>query len=128
MRRAIFIVILSLAAISITGCRSVRYIPVTTVARDTVFTQSVRRDSIVRSDSVFIVQRRDTLLIREIRNEFRDRIIRDTVYRASRDTVPQIVEVERPKSLVDKVTGGLQWLAVIMALILATCAIFRARK
>lgn len=78
-------------------------IPVETVHADTVRITQLQRDSIfvgsVQHDSVALTQRGDTILIDRWHTltltEYRDRLLHDTTYVATHDTVPRIVEVEK---------------------------------
>lgn len=95
------IIILSL--VLLTGCRTVKYVPMETVRTDTVYQKQVERDSIMLHDSVYIREwmRGDTVYVDRTRwrTEYRDRYLCDTVYESSTDSVavPYPVEKELTK-------------------------------
>ena len=76
------------------SCRQVKYVPVETVQRDSIYLQQVRRDSIVRYDSVYVRDRGDTVTVVKYRYLYRDRWRTDTLLRTRsrsvQDTVPTV--------------------------------------
>ena len=77
------------------GCTSTCYVPVETVRVDSVFIAKVERDSVYERDSVFVAVKADTVFKTSLKYVYRDRIVRDTVNVLRRDTVAQVVEVEK---------------------------------
>ena len=78
------------------GCRSVEYIPVETVRRDTVAVVRERADTLVRLDSIHVKEKGDTVWMEKYRTVWRDRRVADTVYLSWADTVAVPVPVEQP--------------------------------
>lgn len=78
------------------SCRQVKYVPVETVQRDSIYLQQVRRDSIVRYDSVYVRDRGDTVTVVKYRYLYRDRWRTDTLYVNRTDTVSVPYPVEKP--------------------------------
>ncbi len=77
------------------ACQTVRYVPVETVRTDTLYQKVVQRDSIHVHDSVTIREKGDTVMIEHWRTQWRDRLLRDTVYRSRIDTIQVPYPVER---------------------------------
>lgn len=94
MRYFLFI----LLALSVAGCTSTRVVPVETVRVDSVYLAKVERDSIFVRDSVLVVVRGDTVFKTDLKYVYRDRVVRDTVFRLKCDTVTTVVEVEKALS------------------------------
>ena len=87
-------VALFLAAM-LSGCRTIKYVPVETVRTDTLYQKVVQRDSIHVHDSVTIREKGDTVMIEHWRTQWRDRLLRDTVYRSRIDTIQVPYPVEK---------------------------------
>ena len=78
------------------GCRSVEYVPVETVRRDTVAVIQVRADTFVRIDSIHVREKGDTVWMERYRTVWRDRWRADTVFISRADSVQVPVPVEKP--------------------------------
>lgn len=84
------IIIVLLAAVTLTACKTrERVVTVEKVRTDTAYVSRIERDSIfieqLRHDSVLVRERGDTVFIEkwhtQYRDRWRDRVVRDTVYR-----------------------------------------------
>ena len=91
------VVLLFLGAL-FSGCQTIRYVPVETVRTDTLYQKVLQRDSIHIHDSVTIREKGDTVMIEHWRTQWRDRVLRDTVYRSRTDSVQVPYPVERQLS------------------------------
>lgn len=118
---AIIIVIL-LAILLLTSCRSVEYVTVEKVRTDTTYITRQQRDSIWLHDSIRVKERGDTVLIEKWHTKYIEKVTHDTTYVATHDTIPQpypvIKEVERQLSWMQKSLMGAGLLA-LMALVVA---------
>ena len=112
------------------SCRPVKYVPVETVRRDSIYLQQVRRDSIVRYDSVYVRDRGDTVTVVKYRYLYRDKLRRDTVYLSRVDTIS--VPVERDLSRWERAkmeAGGYAIVAgFVLALVVVGWMVYRMRK
>lgn len=88
------VVLLFLGAL-FSGCQTIRYVPVEKVRTDTLYQKVVQRDSIHVHDSVTIREKGDTVMIEHWRTQWRDRLLRDTVYRSRVDSVQVPYPVEK---------------------------------
>jgi hypothetical protein len=77
------------------GCKSIQYVPVETVHTDTLYQKVVQRDSIHIHDSVTIREKGDTVMIEHWRTQWRDRLLRDTIYRSRVDSIQVPYPVEK---------------------------------
>lgn len=77
------------------SCARVQYVPVETIKTDSVRVVDVQRDSIYVQDSVIVREKADTIFVTRWRTEYRDRVVRDTVFESRVDSVTNVVEVER---------------------------------
>lgn len=90
----------------LSGCTKTVYVPTESVSyrADTVRLVTQRTDSVYRLDSVFVLQKGDTVVINRYRERWRDRreVVHDTTVAVRTDTirvpypVEKIVEVEKP--------------------------------
>ena len=84
----------------LTGCKTVKYIPVETVRTDTAYITKQQRDSIIIRDSIYVheYQRGDTIYRDRIqfRDRWRDRWRTDTIYRSHTDSIAVPYPVEKP--------------------------------
>ena len=94
------VLIVGIVCLLLMGCKHIEYVSVPEVHTEYVYkTDSfVQRDSVYINDSVFIREKGDTVWVEKFktiyRDRFRDIVSVDTVLKC--DTIPQIVEVEKP--------------------------------
>lgn len=103
---AIMAVVALIATSFLCGCTKTVYVPAESASyrADTVRLVTQRTDSVYRLDSVFVLQRGDTVIINRYRERWRDRreVVHDTTVAVRADTirvpfpVEKIVEVEKP--------------------------------
>ena len=126
---------LDVMLITLTGCRSVKYIPVTEY-RDRYVSKTdsfVKTDSVYLHDSVSVFAKGDTVYIAKIRFKDRLKIVyntkTDTV--AVHDSIPYHVkvEVEKRQSAIDKVFVWLGKMAGILLVVFTVLIVYNiARK
>jgi hypothetical protein len=85
------------------SCRQVEYIPVESVVKDTIYRESVKIDSVIQTDSVFLHIHTigDTVYSEKVKVLYRDRYKyeRDTIYLHRTDTIRVPVPIERKATL-----------------------------
>ena len=99
----IFIGLLLCALFS--GCTTTKYVTVPEYHTDTVRVVKVQHDSLVLKDSVYIHDKGDTILIEKWHTQYRDRIVRDTIYQSKHDSIPAPYPVE----VIKEVPAELSW-------------------
>lgn len=113
MRRHISIIIAFLSASVLIGCSAQRHVvPVEETSHDTLFQGQTHYDSICIDRWHTTYQKADTVFVETTKLEYRYKLLRDTVYRASRDSVPVIREVE-----VVREVRHVPWLAKALAVL-----------
>ena len=126
---------LAVMLVTLTGCRSVKYIPVTEyMDRYVSKTDSfIKTDSVYLHDSVTVFAKGETVYIAKTR--FKDRL--KYIYNAKTDTVavhdsipyPVKVEVEKRQSSIDKVFVWLGKMAGVLLVVFAVLIVYNlARK
>lgn len=103
---ALMAVVALIAASFLCGCTKTVYVPAESASyrADTVRLVTQRTDSVYRLDSVFVLQKGDTVVINRYRERWRDRreVVHDTTVAVRTDTirvpypVEKTVEVEKP--------------------------------
>lgn len=103
---ALMAVVAMIAATFLCGCTKTVYVPAESASyrADTVRLVTQRTDSVYRLDSVFVLQKGDTVVINRYRERWRDRreVVHDTTVAVRTDTirvpypVEKTVEVEKP--------------------------------
>ena len=89
-----FIVALLICAL-FSSCTTTKYVPVPEYHTDTLRITNHTRDSIYLHDSTYIREKGDTMLIERWHTQWRERIVRDTIYQSKRDSIPYPVEVTK---------------------------------
>lgn len=126
---------LAVMLVTLTGCRSVKYIPVTEY-RDRYVSKTdsfIKTDSVYLHDSVSVFAKGDTIYMAKTRYKDRFKIVyhtkTDTV--AVHDSIPYHVkvEVEKRQSAIDKVFVLLGKMAGILLVVFAVLIVYNlARK
>ena len=121
---------LAVMLVTLTGCRSVRYVPVTEyMDRYVSKTDSfIKTDSVYLHDSVTVFAKGETVYISKTR--FKDRL--KYIYNTKTDTVavhdsipyPVKVEVEKRQSSIDKVFTWLGKMAGILFVVFAVLIVY----
>lgn len=95
------------------SCTSTRYVPVTNNQRDSIYITKERTDTFIQRDSIVQLIKGDT--IREVRYKYIERYSNrtDTIYKEQTDTITQVVKVERPLKLREKVMMNIGGFAII---------------
>lgn len=95
------IILLLIAALFLSGCKTVKYVPVEKVQHDSIYITQHQRDSIYLHDSIHIREKGDTIRIEQWHTRYVEKIVIDTLIQIERDTIPQPYpyEVEVPAQL-----------------------------
>lgn len=124
---ALLVAVLLCALLS--GCTTTKYVPVPEYHTDTLRQVTVRHDSVMVHDSIHVTEKGDTVRIERWHTQYRDRIVRDTIYQSKRDSIPYPVEV------IKEVPAELTWwqqtrlhLANIVLWLLALLAVIYVGK
>lgn len=93
--RIIKYVMTALLLLVVWSCRTTEYVPVEVVRTDTTYINKMQRDSIYQLDSIYVVDRGDTVLITKTKYVYKDRLVRDTVYMSKTDSIQVPYPIER---------------------------------
>lgn len=89
MKRLIFVVLL-VSAMCFTGCRTTQYVPVETIKTEYKTRDSIRIDSVYRRDSIYVIDRGDTVYT------YKDRYLYKYLYLNRIDTVIRTDSIQIP--------------------------------
>jgi hypothetical protein len=126
----IVMLIVGLALCALFGsCTTTKYVPVPEYHTDTVRISHNTRDSIYVHDSTYIKEKGDTMLIERWHTQWRDRIVRDTIYQSKRDSIPYTVEVtkEVPAELTWWQQTRLHLANIVLVLLAVACVVWAVR-
>ena len=136
MKGLFFCIIVCILISSLTGCKSVQYVPVETVRTDSVYVDRYLRDSIYQRDSVFVNRwmagdtiYQDKVVLKYV---YRDRLKYDTVSILHSDSVSVPYPVERKLTKWEQIrldVGG--WaigVVIITILIVIGCMVYKLKK
>ena len=84
-------VIFCTIALLFCACGTIQYVPIETTR--TEYRENYLRDSIYFRDSIFVKQKGDTLIMEKYSYLYRDKIVRDSIFKTDTIRVPYPVEV-----------------------------------
>jgi len=102
------------------SCTSVRYVPVESVKRDSIYINKLQVDSIYMQDSVYIKEKGDTIYMYKYKYLDRYKLLTDTMYVCKTDTINNVVEVEKPLTKWQKIKldlGGFAFGGIVVLII-----------
>lgn len=114
-------VLATLLLLVVWSCRTTEYVPVEVIKTDTTYINKVQRDSIYQLDSIYILDRGDTVLITKTKYLYKDRLVRDTVYRSRVDSIQVPYPVEQQLTRWEQFrldVGGLAIASVIIIIMI----------
>ena len=89
------ILIFIIALVGFVSCRSIKYVPGESVRHDSIYITKHQRDSIFQRDSIYVLDKGDTVIIYKDKYIYVYNTKTDTIFRNTTDTITQVVEVER---------------------------------
>ena len=98
IKNIICLTIFLMSGICFTSCRSIQYIPVEAVKKDSIYINKIYHDSIYRRDSVYVERSGDTVYIYKDRYLYKYKNLTDTVYISQVDSINVPYPVEKTLS------------------------------
>lgn len=117
-------ILATLLLLVVWSCRTTEYVPVEVIKSDTTYINKVKRDSIYQLDSIYILDRGDTVLITKTKYLYRDKLVRDTVYRSKIDSIQVPYPVEQQLTRWEQFrldVGGWAIVTVIIIILIVVC-------
>jgi hypothetical protein len=115
--------------VAMVGCRTLPEPVAVRVERDSIYLSRVERDSVFVRDSVLIREKGDTVYRDRWRVEYRERVLRDTVYFGKSDTliITKVVEVATPLSWWKRVKISAGGVAIAVLGVLAVLGVVKLK-
>ncbi len=101
--RKIVMILIAAVALALTGCKTTEYMPVVVHQTDTLVQTKIQKDSVWLHDSTYVYEKGDTLTIEKWHTKYVEKMVVDTTYISTTDTVPQ------PYPVVKEVEVQLTW-------------------
>lgn len=102
--------------------------PFEVIKTDTTYINKVQRDSIYLLDSVYILDRGDTVLITQTKYLYRDKLVHDTVYASKTDSVLVPYLVEKKLTRWEQIRLNAGWYIIVILCIVILFFIIRFIK
>lgn len=124
MRELTRIIVLILLAIMLYGCKSIQYVPVETIKRDTTYISQIKIDSIYHRDSIYVEHKGDTVYLSKYKYLYKYIEKHDTLWREKTDTIQVVypIEAQLTKWQKIKINMGEYLIAAIALVIIWLCA------
>lgn len=118
--------------LAICSCRSVKYVPVETIKHDSIYINKIQVDSVYHRDSIYVVDKGDTVFLYKDRYIYKYKDRTDTLYVTNTDSiqVPYPVEKELTKWQKIKLELGGWTLGIALLAFMAIVVLlkYRTRK
>lgn len=123
MRELTRIIVLIFLAAILYSCKSIQYVPVETIKRDTTYISQTKIDSIYQRDSIYVEHKGDTVYLNKYKYLYKYIEKHDTLWREKVDTVQVAypVEAQLTKRQKIKINMGEYLIAAIALIIMWLC-------
>lgn len=123
---------IAVSLVCLMSCKSVRYVEVEKVRTDTTYITKQQRDSIWLHDSLYIHEytKGDTVFLERTKwhTRYVERLLTDTLYKATHDTIPQPYPVEKKLGRWSQFKVDYGGYAMILFIILVICVSIWSRR
>lgn len=123
MRELTRIIMLVFLAAILYSCKSIQYVPVETIKRDTTYISQTKIDSIYHRDSIYVEHKGDTVYLNKYKYLYKYIEKHDTLWREKVDTIQVAypVEAQLTKWQKIKINMGEYLIAAIALIIIWLC-------
>lgn len=124
MREYARIIIITIAALCLSACKSIKYVPVETIKVDTTYISQIKIDSIYHRDSIYVEHKGDTVYLSKYKYLYKYIEKHDTLWREKTDTIQVVypVEAQLTKWQKIKINMGEYLITAIALVIIWLCA------
>lgn len=124
MREYARIIIITIVALCLSACKSIKYVPVETIKRDTTYISQIKIDSIYHRDSIYVEHKGDTVYLSKYKYLYKYIEKHDTLWREKVDTIQVAypVEARLTKWQKIKINMGEYLIAAIVLIVIWLCA------
>lgn len=103
MREYVRIIIIAIAALCLSACKSIKYVPVETIKVDTTYISQIKIDSVYYRDSIYVEHKGDTVYLSKYKYLYKYIEKHDTLWREKTDTIQVAYPVEAQLSKWQKI-------------------------
>lgn len=123
MRELARIITLIFLATILYSCKSIQYVPVETMKRDTTYLSQTKIDSIYHRDSIYVEHKGDTVYLSKYKYLYKYIEKHDTLWREKTDTIQVVypVEAQLTKWQKIKINMGEYLIAAIVLIVIWLC-------
>ena len=123
MRELTRIIVLMLLAIMLYSCKSIQYVPVETIKRDTTYISQTKIDSVYHRDSIYVEHKGDTVYLSKYKYLYKYIEKHDTLWQEKVDTIQVAypVEAQLTKWQKIKINMGEYLIAAIVLIVIWLC-------
>ena len=119
MREYARIIIIAIAALCLSACKSIKYVPVETIKVDTTYISQIKIDSIYHRDSIYVEHKGDTVYLSKYKYLYKYIEKHDTLWREKTDTIQVAYPVEAQLSKWQKIKINIgEYLITAIALVI----------
>lgn len=119
MRELTRIIVLTLLAIMLYGCKSIQYVPVETIKRDTTYISQTKIDSVYYRDSIYVEHKDDTVYLSKYKYLYKYIEKHDTLWQEKVDTIQIAYSIEAQLTKWQKIKISMsEYLIAAIALII----------
>jgi hypothetical protein len=124
MRELARIITLIFLATILYSCKSIQYVPVETIKRDTTYISQIKIDSIYHRDSIYVEHKGDTVYLSKYKYLYKYIEKHDNLWREKTDTIQVVypVEAQLTKWQKIKINMGEYLIAAIVLIVIWLCA------
>lgn len=123
MRELARIITLIFLATILYGCKSIQYVPIETIKRDTTYISRTKIDSIYHRDSIYVEHKGDTVYLSKYKYLYKYIEKHDTLWREKTDTIQVAypIEAQLTKWQKIKINMGEYLIAAIVLIAIWLC-------
>lgn len=130
MREYARIIIIAIAALCLSACKSIKYVPVETIKVDTTYISQIKIDSVYYRDSIYVEHKGDTVYLSKYKYLYKYIEKHDTLWREKTDTIQVAYPVEAQLSKWQKIKMqlGNTFIEICIVALIICCALFIIKR
>lgn len=130
MREYARIIIIAIAALCLSACKSIRYVPVETIKVDTTYISQIKIDSVYHRDSIYVEHKGDTVYLSKYKYLYKYIEKHDTLWREKTDTIQIAYPVEAQLSKWQKIKMqlGNTFIVICIVALIVCCVLFIIKR
>ena len=130
MREYARIIIIAIAALCLSACKSIKYVPIETIKVDTTYISQIKIDSVYYRDSIYVEHKGDTVYLSKYKYLYKYIEKHDTLWREKIDTIQIAYPVETQLSKWQKIKMqlGNTFIGICIVAFIICCVLFIIKR